>query len=184
MSCKLLTAVTLAAFALPATTARAQIGLGLAAGLSVPQGDFGKVAESGYHVTGLIAVGAPIIPIGLRVEGSFSEFNYKGSLGGNGEKARLLYATANAVLTSPGIIAPYLIGGVGIYRASAVCDLCTTSTTKGGFNGGVGFRFGLSGFSAFAEARYHYIGGPSDPTNGGVEGSSTQFIPISFGVRF
>lgn len=183
MSWKLLTAAAIAAFALPVSTARAQIGLGLAAGLSVPQGDFGKVAESGYHVTGLIAVGAPLIPVGLRVEGSFSEFNYKGSLGGDGEKARLLYATANAVLTSPGIIAPYLIGGFGIYHATAVCDLCTTSTTKGGINGGVGFRFGLTGFSAFAEARYHYIAGPSDPTNGGIK-SSTQFIPISFGVRF
>jgi hypothetical protein len=41
----------------------------------------------------------------------------------------------------------------------------------------------LTGFSAFAEARYHYIAGPSDPTNGGIK-SSTQFIPISFGVRF
>lgn len=183
MSWKLLTAAALAAFALPAPTARAQIGLGLAAGLSVPQGDFGKVAKSGYHVTGLIAVGAPLIPIGLRVEGTFSEFDYKASLGGNGEKARLLYATANAVLTSPGIIAPYLIGGVGIYHATAVCDLCTTSNTRGGFNGGIGVKFGLTGFSAFAEARYHYIAGPSDPTNGGIK-SSTQFIPISFGVRF
>jgi hypothetical protein len=185
MSRKLLTAAALAAFALPAATARAQAGLGLAAGLSLPKGDFGKVTDAGYHVTGLIGIRAATAPVGLRLDGSFSEFNYKASLGGrSGAKARLLYATANVVLTSSGNSAPYVIGGFGIYHATAVCDVCTTSSTKGGFNGGVGYRFALTGFSAFLEARYHYITGASDPTNGGVKSSSTQFIPISFGVRF
>lgn len=183
MSWKLLTAAALAAFALPAATARAQFGFGLAAGPSYPKGDFGKVTDAGYHVTGLIAFRPATAPVGFRVDGSFSEFNYKSSLGRPGAKARLVYLTANAVLTSPGTMAPYLIGGFGIYDASAKCDLCTTSSTKGGFNGGVGYRLGLAGFSAFLEARFHYIAGPSDPTNGGVK-SSTQFIPISFGARF
>jgi len=184
MSWKLLTAAALAACALPAATARAQIKYGLAGGLSAPEGDFGRGVDGGYHVTGLVAVGAPVVPIGLRVEGSFSEFDHKAGLGSTSAKTRLLYATANAVLTSPGIVAPYLIGGIGIYHASAVCSSCTTSSTKSGFNGGVGFRLGLAGFSAFVEARYHYIPGANNPTNGGVKGSSTQFIPISFGVQF
>ena len=139
MSRKLLTAATLAVFALPAATAQAQIGYGVAAGLSAPRADFGSVADAGYHLTGLMTFSAPLAPVGLRVEGSFSEFNYKSSLVTTSAKARLLSATANAVLSSPGIMGPYLIGGLGIYRASSVCSTCSTSSTKLGFNGGAGF---------------------------------------------
>src|SRR5689334_1456720 len=105
MPWKLLTVAALAAFALPSAPAQAQIGLGIAAGLSVPKGDFGKVTDAGYHVTGLIALRPATAPVGFRLDGSFSEFNYKASLGGSGVKARLPYATADAVLTSSGTMA-------------------------------------------------------------------------------
>jgi hypothetical protein len=75
MSRKLLTVAVLMVFAVPVATAEAQIGYGVAAGLSVPTGDFGKVADAGYHLTGLVTFSAPLAPVGLRVEGSFSEFN-------------------------------------------------------------------------------------------------------------
>jgi hypothetical protein len=181
MSRRLLTAAALTVFAAPIALAHAQAGFGVAAGVSDPLGDFGKAADAGYHVTGLLRLGIPLAPVGLRVEGSFSEFKYKNS--STDAKARLVYGTANAVLSSPGTIAPYVIGGLGIYHASAVCGTCTTSSTKVGYNGGAGLRLGLSGFSAFVEARYHYIPGASDATNGGVK-SSTQFIPVSVGVTF
>lgn len=180
MSRKLVTAA-LAMFAFPVLSAGAQVGVGVAAGVSAPLSDFGKAAESGYHVAGLLTIGMPLLPVGARLEASFSEFNYKTS--NNDAKARILYATANAELSAPGIIAPYLIGGVGMYHATAECATCTTSSTKIGFNGGGGLKIGLAGFSVFVEARVHYIGGASDPTNGGVK-SSTQFIPVSAGVTF
>jgi hypothetical protein len=47
-----------------------------------------------------------------------------------------------------------------------------------------GLQFGFGGRSIFLEARYHYIGGPNDPTNGGVKNSNTQFIPVSIGLIF
>src|SRR5262245_36806751 len=180
MSRKLVTAA-LAMFAIPLLDVGAQVGVGVAAGVSAPVGDFGKAAESGYHATGLLTIGVPLMPVGARLEGSFSEFNYKAF--SNDAKARILYATANGELSAPGIIAPYVIGGVGMYHSTAECAGCTTSSTKIGFNGGGGLKIGLAGFSAFVEARFHYIGGASDPTNGGVK-SSTQFIPISAGVSF
>lgn len=181
MSRKLQLAAALAVLALPVVTARAQIGLGVAAGASAPMGDFGKAVESGYHVTGLLTLGVPLLPVGGRLEGSFSEFNYKAV--SNGAKSRILSATANGTLSTPGLIGPYLIGGVGIYRATAECTGCNTSSTKVGYNGGGGMKIGLAGFSVFVEARYHYVPGASDPTNGGVK-SSTQFIPVSVGVTF
>jgi hypothetical protein len=184
MASKWLTAAALAALALPVGTANAQAGVGLSAGLSIPRGDFGDGVDNGYHITGLIALGGRSAPAGLRLEGTFSEFNYKGVFAVNNAKARLLYGTANVVLATSGDAGGYVIGGFGVYRATAECDVCTTSSTKGGVNAGVGYRWGLSGFSAFLEARYHYIAGASDPTNGGVKGSNTAFIPISFGLRF
>lgn len=175
MSRKLLTAAALAVLAFPAATARAQIGYGVAAGLSAPTGDFGKTNEAGYHLTGILRFSAPLAPVGMRVEGTYSEFNYKNTFLASA-KARILSATANAVFSSPGIMGPYLIGGLGIYNASTSCSGCNSNgSSKVGFNGGGGFSFGLSGFSAFLEARYHYI-----PVSGG----STAFIPISFGLTF
>jgi hypothetical protein len=155
----------------------------MSAGMSIPRGDFGKVADNGYHVTGLVALGSRSAPFGWRLEGSFNELNYKNAFN-TSAKARVLSATANAVFGASGESGAYIIGRFGIYHASAECSTCTTTSTRGGVNGGVGFRWGLSGFSAFVESRYHYIGGPSDPTNGGVKGSNTQIVPISFGVRF
>jgi hypothetical protein len=181
MSRNLLTAAAFVAFAFPAATTSAQMGYGLAAGLSVPIGDFGKATDTGYHLTGLVTMSAPLLPIGFRADGSFSEFNYSDP---SSAKARLVYATVNAVVPSPGIFGPYVIGGFGIYHASAQCSTCTTTSTKGGINVGAGIKFGLGGLAVFVEARHHYIAGPSDPTNGGVKGSSTQFIPVSFGLTF
>ena len=185
MSRKALAIVALVAVALSSGTAHAQAGFGLAAGLSAPMGDFSKVADAGYHVTGLMAYAPRLSPVGFRVEGSFSEYNYSNTLfsSARSAKARILSATANAVLASPGVMGPYVIGGVGVYHASAECNTCTTTSTKGGINVGGGFRFALTGFSAFLEARYHYIPGASDPTNGGIK-SSTQFVPVSFGLVF
>jgi opacity protein-like surface antigen len=111
---------------LPLAAAHAQAGYGLAAGLSAPTGDFGKVADVGYHVTGLVSYAPPLAPVGIRVEGSFSEYNYNNTFT-RSAKARLLYATAKSVR-------PYVIGGVGIYRASTECSTCTTTSTIGGIN--------------------------------------------------
>jgi hypothetical protein len=175
MSRKLLTVAALTFFALHVAAAHAQMGYGVAAGLSAPTGNFGNSVDAGYNVTGMLTFSAPLAPVGLRVEGSFNEFNYKSTIL-SGAKARLLSGTANVVFSSPGIMGPYLIGGLGIYDASTSCSGCTLpSSSKIGFNGGGGFKFGLSGFSAFLEARYHYIP---------VSGSSTSFIPVSFGVTF
>lgn len=183
MSRKLSTLAILAGLALPIAAAHAQVGFGIAAGPSVPLGDFSNAVDAGYHVTGIVNVGVPLAPVGLRLEGSFADFNYKPIIGSSGSKARIYSGTANVVFSTPGIIGPYLIGGIGVYNASAVCTNCNSSDTKIGFNGGGGFKVGLAGFAVFAEARYHYVPGAANATTGGTN-SSTQFIPVSVGVTF
>jgi opacity protein-like surface antigen len=49
------------------------------------------------------------------------------------------------------------------------------SQTKFGLNAGAGFRFQLTGFSTFVEARWHTIF---------TEGSNAQMVPISVGITF
>ena len=183
MTRKLFAIAAIAALVLPVTAVQAQVGFGVAGGYSKPVGDFNKIAESGYHVSGLVNIGIPLAPIGFRLEGTFSEFDYKGALSANGAKARILSATGNAILSTPGLLGPYFIGGLGIYRATAECSTCSKSSTKVGFNGGAGFKVGLAGLAVFAEARYHYIPGDSAPTTAGIK-SSTQFIPVSVGITF
>lgn len=175
MSRKLLTVAALAVFALPlaTTTAYAQMGYGVAAGLSAPMGTFGNGVSSGYHLTGLVSFAAPLAPVGFRGEVSFNQFGAKGA---SNVKANILSGTANAVVSAPGMMGIYGIGGLGLYRNSVSCTGCSSnSTTNVGFNAGAGFKFGLSGFAAFVEARYHHVS---------TSGGSTAFVPISFGLLF
>ena len=73
---------------------------------------------------------------------------------------------------------PYAIAGLGIYNTNSSCSGCASNSNSNvGINGGGGFRFGLGGFSAFVEARYHYVPGK----NGNPK---TTFVPITFGVTF
>jgi hypothetical protein len=51
----------------------------------------------------------------------------------------------------------------------------SNSQTKFGLNAGAGFRFQLTGFSTFVEARWHTIF---------TEGSNAQMVPITVGITF
>jgi hypothetical protein len=122
-------------------------------------------------------------PFALRLEGTVSQYSQKSSLGVSNASTRLVYGTANLVISAAGGMGPYAIGGAGIYYSEAECRLCTTSGTEAGYNAGAGFRLALSGFSAFVESRYHVIPGGSDPTTGGTK-KNAAFVPISFGLMF
>jgi hypothetical protein len=177
MSRKLLMVAALAVIALPVATAQAQLGFGAAAGLSAPMGDFKDGVDMGYHLTGIVNFSAPLAPVGFRGEVSFNQFNFKSSVGlGADAKDNILSGTANAVVSTPGMMGLYGIGGIGMYRGSCSgCGIATDAENKFGFNAGAGFKFGLSGFSAFVEARYHSIS---------TEGSRTSYVPVSFGITF
>ena len=197
MSRRKLIWIMVAAAAAPSASLRAQTSFAIAAGVSGPRGSLGNAVNTGYHLLASIATDAGMYlpsgsdraqrsnagaPFRIRVDGGVTEFRYK-LPGVSNAKARVLSGTANALVSPPQFGGGYIIGGIGLYHMSAECDGCTTSTTKGGVNGGVGYELRFTGLKLFAEARYHYIAGPSDPTTGGVK-SSTQFVPISLGVIF
>ena len=61
----------------------------------------------------------------------------------------------------------------------------SASGTKFGLNAGVGFKFQLTGFATFIEARYHNVIHGSDVGDTGSSNArSLQFIPITVGITF
>jgi opacity protein-like surface antigen len=69
-------------------------------------------------------------------------------------------------------MALYGIGGVGYYSSKEPAfDL--SSQSNFGWNVGGGFRFPLTGFSAYVEARYHRI-----------SNADISMVPVSFGLIF
>jgi len=178
MSRRLLAVLAAGALLASPAAARAQSSsILVSGGLSVPMSDLSDYSNSGYNINLGVAFGAPIIPVGARIEGGFSSFDAKGG----GATTRIASATANAVLNlGPTGAAPYLIGGLGIYNRRFSSDFLNTadSKTSAGVNIGGGIRFPLGGLTTFLEARYHVMLGNQD------EATNLQFIPISFGVQF
>ena len=184
MSKPLFSATALLALSLAAAApARAQAHVGISAGATVPTGDFGKSADTGFNLNGLIDVSVPVSPIGFRAEVGWNRFNVRGN------DADIINGTGNIVLTPASIFMvakPYLIGGIGAYHVSQSNDTLTpivlgnSSTdaqTRVGFNGGVGFKSTLGGLGAFLEARYVSITGKNGATN-------TTYVPVTFGIVF
>lgn len=180
-----LAAVLVASLAL-AGGAHAQMrpSFGVMAGAALPTGDFAKSYKSGYTVGALLGLHPEASPIGFRIDGAYSRFDFKGTNAG-GLRTSILQGTGNVVLGGggeAGMVKPYFIGGIGIYNvkvdASSVGG--SVSDTKFGFNGGAGLDLPLTGISAFVEARYHYI----MTDNGNAGGSNTAYVPIAVGIRF
>ena len=178
---RLIAAATVAALAAAAAPARAQLGgsLGIAAGATVPTGDFADQQETGFHATIALGSQPPLLPIGFRVEGSYNQFTAKtGGIvipGFPRNDLRVLSLTGNVILSAPGVLArPYVIGGLGYYNLNFK-DSNLDAEGKFGFNAGVGAKFSLTGFSTFAEVRYHRVN---------RDEGSIVYLPVTFGIMF
>ncbi len=176
-------AAVLAAISAAAPTAQAQqksaLTFGISGGLTVPVSDLGNTQGSGFNIQGHAGLKPESIPFGLR--GDLGLWTTPGKTvtspggGSNASYDGITWFTANVngVFNFEGAkdatFVPYVIGGVGIYNGSEGIG------TKFGVNGGGGVTFKLSGFDAFAEARFHNIF---------TDGFSARMIPISFGINF
>lgn len=151
------------------------IHFNIAAGLTEPTSTFGDFYNAGYNLIVGIGINPPASPLGFRAEGIYNEFDQKGG----GDKANAGGVTVNAIynIISPSALQPnslYLIGGVGYYSTKEPDGfLDFPSQSNVGYNIGAGYKFQLSGFGAYVEARYHT-----------VSNTDVRFVPISFGVVF
>lgn len=167
--------VSVMAVAVPAS-ARAQLLPGahftIAGGAAFPAGDFGTGTDVGYNVAAGLAITQRGSPIGFRAEALYSEFNQP-DLGDKGHAGAI---TGNATYDFSSSLVPastiYLIGGLGYYNSrDPFIEFDNQSNI--GFNVGAGFRFPLTGFSAYVEARYHTI-----------SNTDVRFVPLVFGLVF
>lgn len=189
------TGTLIGVFFIVATTAAAQgvrPRFGLAAGVTVPTGDYHAGFGTALQWVGLLSLRVPGWPVGLRADATY---------GGNGandqlksalqtavgqtvnEKTRLLGANLDLVLppSSRSGVKPYLLGGIGGYytRISVKSGDVTgdNSATTLAWNVGGGMVWNLRKVSLLLEARFVDVA----PVSGFPR---MTFIPITAGIRF
>lgn len=167
--------------AAPVVAQGAKFSLG--GGLTLPLGDFGDAAGTGFHGLAAVSFQPENFPVGIQVDGMFHRLGVDDDpvFGDVDANFQLIQGTANAVYrfqTSPDTkIRPYIIGGVGLYNSKLTGDDVPDdfgSETDFGINGGAGFDFVAGSVGLFIEGRFHNIF---------TEDESTNFIPITVGVR-
>lgn len=177
MGVVVLSASTLAAQG--AATATKPISFGISAGATMPMGDFGDAAATGFNVGGLLEAKPAAMPVAFRFEVDYNRHSFSDDLSALADgNFNVISGTANVAYkfpttTSP--VRPYILGGVGMYRMGVEIEDESDSETKMGLNGGAGIEIPLSGFTSFIELRYHTVF---------TDDSNTNYMPIKFGIRF
>jgi hypothetical protein len=152
------------------TAAVAQAGathFNVALGAAFPVSDYGRFRDMGYNVTVGAGMRQPASALGFRVEGTYNEFgikNLSSKSHAGGVIGNLTFDLGSATTSGTGNNL-YAIGGVGYYGTGSDWNI--------GYNLGGGFRFPLTGFSAYLEARYH-----------AVSSVEAKFVPVVFGLVF
>jgi hypothetical protein len=174
-----LCALALATTAAPALAQKPS--LGIAAGVSMPQGSFKDIAGSGLNATLALGIGMPMLPVGVRLEGSYNRFAFSDDMKALvGEKGNWNFASATGNVTlglplSAIVVSPYLIAGGGMYWGNCSVKSACDGESKFGYNAGLGVKLRALLASGYVEARYHSIQ---------TEGESTNFVPITIGIMF
>lgn len=174
------------AFVAAATTsvAQAQVGFNVGGGLSMPLGDFGDIADMGFHGMAGVAFQPASLPVGIRIDGMYSMFGGSEDAFGDADVGtRIISGTANAVYmfqtSEMSTFHPYLVGGLGLYNTGLtgddVPDILDETSTDFGINAGAGFNFAAGeSINLFVEGRFHNI----------FADESVNLIPITVGLRF
>ena len=181
---------------------------GFAVGPSFPVGELGDVVSTGFNARGIVGLGAPGLPVGLRAELTYdwfpiqrdamqrtcSVFGFQCTISGN---VGILSGALNGVYAFPVTTRarPYVVGGVGVYHQRFNADISSEnggtggpaqldevddSQTRAGLNVGAGFRYDIRRWNVFSEARFVNV---FTKDTGGTGGAS-RFIPVMVGVIF
>ena len=154
-----------------AATAQARGYIMLGPGIAIPVGDYkDDGAKTGW--LGQVAGGVSSGMIGGRISGSF----IRNGIEGTDEHVRLLGAMADLVVSpkTSGKAGPYLLGGIGLQNGKNSLP-GSEGETKFSWNAGAGVVVQTGSFGIFVEGRFLSVR---------TEGSSTNVIPITVGLRF
>lgn len=165
--------LTLFLLAGAATPSAGQVGFTLGGGPSVPVGDFGNLAATGWMAMAGVRLGLPLLPVGFRAEGLYGQNPHDGAAT---DKTVLYGGMANVILQiGPPLVPvkPYLIGGVGYLNqkfSPGNSGLPEADAWEAAFGAGGGVNVSLVMVGIFAEARY-------------LRRDDTGFFLIMAGVR-
>ena len=168
---------------LPAGSLDAQrpLFVGVAGGVSIPEGDLGDGVEPGWHALVTLGVSTHMQPLGLRLDVAYNRFavndDLQATLGGSGHQSTGS-ATLNATYRLPmtnSPLSPSLLSGVGAYRSECTAGPGCDATTRYGWNVGLGTKLYTLGFRSFLEARYHR----TERREGDM-----HYFPVTFGLLF
>ncbi len=163
----------LAASVTPLTAQQRLISVGLAGGVSLPQGDLADASNTGWHALGTLALSTLMQPLGLRLDVAYNRFDLSDVDGNQSVGSATLNGTYRLPMTnSP--MSPYLISGLGAYRTECSLPVGCDATTKFGWNVGVGAKL-FVGFRSFVEARYHRTK---------RDDVSINYFPVTLGLMF
>ena len=157
------------------------VSIGLGGGVSVPRGELGDGAGTGWNALVSLVVSAPMQPLGLRADVAYNQFPFDaanpGGLGSNGHES-VGSGTINVTyrLPTPGSpVSPYLIAGLGAYRSDCSISAACTADTRFGWNAGLGTKLYVFGLRSFLEVRYHRTK---------VADASVGYFPVTLGLLF
>ena len=167
--------LVLVALAAPAR-AQSPVSVGVAGGVSLPSGDFGDAANTGWHALGTIGVSTLMQPLGLRLDVAYNRFPEDAATPAGVKRVHFAVTSGTLNVTyrlpmtnSP--LSPYVIAGLGAYHTSCSDSLTCEGSTHFGWNGGLGLNIAALGLRPFLEARYHST-------------KDLSFIPLTLGLRF
>lgn len=151
------------------------IKLNLAGGVSVPVGSFAETASTGWH--GVVGIGysSRMQPIGLRLDAAHYRFEAEQAAGPTrGITSGTLNLSYRLPMTnSP--LSPYLSAGAGAYRLECIGEPECTSTTKFGWNAGLGTKIAALRLKWFLESRFQAVN---------TESGNVRFVPVTLGLTF
>ena len=143
----------------------------LGAGLTMPTGEYGDYAKSGWMLDG--GVGLPMGTDGKMWVGGDVMYGSNKHEGSAGDKTNLYGASGNVGYQFvPNALSPYVYGTAGLLVHSyspGDSGFDSESDTSFAWGGGAGVAAPVGGASIWAEARY-------------VSRGDTKFIPILVGV--
>ena len=185
---------SLFAFAVSMPAAAQGTHLGITGGWYTPYGTVKDYANSGWNGGLTLSIGAPMVPITFRIDGTYGEMPGKTvTLGPESVKSDFTVwgVSGNVVWTIFGKTLPtkfYLIGGIGYYNVqqkyttSPSIPMPTVNTPAFGYNAGLGFRF----TKVFVEARWTNIDGglTLDGLTASGGSKALQVVPINVGLFF
>ena len=155
------------------------VRLGIGGGLVLPTGDYKTVDKMGWLVGADATYWLMGAPVGIRVEGQYSQTSHKNGVDGNSKIIGGLGDLVYAFGQTNDQIRPYILGGVGIFNVKVTVPSASfdSSETKVGFGGGAGvaFKLGTGGTRFFVEGKFMTVS---------TSGSSTTFLPVRAGFRF